>query len=98
MRTPKLFHVLIAPLQAAALLGMAVGGALMFKMVAYADGGRGKVIDFEEDLVEGVNKKPYDSLSQLSEKNRKKRAHLYRKRPSFREETEESRRDARWHQ
>ncbi len=48
---------------------------------------RQKVIDFEDQLIEGMNKRPLDSLNQLSEKNRrKKKAHLYRKRASFKYE------------
>lgn len=50
---------------------------------------RQKVIDFEDQLVEGVNKQPLDSLNQISEKDKsKKRPHLYRKRASFKSETE----------
>lgn len=59
---------------------------------AYADDfGRSKVIDFEDSLVEGVNKRPLDSLSQISDQMRKrKRPHLYRKRGGFRFENSES--------
>lgn len=47
-----------------------------------------KVIDFEDELVEGVNKRPYDSLSQISEaEKRRRKIHLYRKRIGFRTET-----------
>lgn len=46
-----------------------------------------KVIDFEGDVVEGINKQSLDSLSQISEEDkRKKRNHLYQKRKSFRSE------------
>jgi len=46
--------------------------------------GRQKFIDFDGDLVEGMNKSPYDSLNQVSESQRKRRAvHLYRKRKGF---------------
>lgn len=52
---------------------------------------RQKVIDFEGDLVEGVNKQPLDSLSEVSEaRKRKRQSHLYRKRRSFRTETQET--------
>ncbi|HUP56071.1 MAG TPA: hypothetical protein VM598_01370 [Bdellovibrionota bacterium] len=52
---------------------------------------RGKVIDFEDEVVEGVNKRPLDSLNQISEADRKKRKpHLYRKRGGFRSETAET--------
>ncbi|MEK6578822.1 MAG: hypothetical protein AABZ55_06315 [Bdellovibrionota bacterium] len=50
-----------------------------------------KVIDFEESLVEGMNKKPLDSLNQISEaERRRRRSHLYRKRAGFTTETYET--------
>ncbi|MFL5814307.1 MAG: hypothetical protein ACJ763_12070 [Bdellovibrionia bacterium] len=50
-----------------------------------------KVIDFEDEVVEGLNKRPFDSLSQISERNKKRRKpHLYRKRVGFRSETADS--------
>lgn len=53
-----------------------------------APAGHLKVIDFEDELVEGMNKQPLDSLSQLSERERARRkSHLYRKRAGFRVET-----------
>lgn len=55
------------------------------------DKNRQKVIDFEDQLVEGMNKQPLDSLNQISEKDRKKKKpHLYRKRTGFRSETNET--------
>lgn len=49
---------------------------------------RQKVIDFEDTVVEGMNRQALDSVTQLSERDRKKnRAHLYRKRASFRSES-----------
>lgn len=49
----------------------------------YADG-RGKVITFDDTLVEGMGKKPFDSLTQLSESERRKRKrHLYQKRAGY---------------
>jgi hypothetical protein len=57
-------------------------------------GSREKVIDFEDALVEGVNRKPYDSLQALSEKERRKRrSHLYHRRLSFQSEIEETLRE-----
>lgn len=47
-----------------------------------------KVIDFEDEVVEGMNRRPLDSLSQISERDKKRRKpHLYRKRAGFRTET-----------
>jgi hypothetical protein len=52
---------------------------------------RQKVIDFEDEVVEGMSKRPLDSLSQLSEAEKRRRAmHLYRKRAGFRTETSET--------
>jgi hypothetical protein len=54
-------------------------------------GKREKVIDFEDEVVEGMNKKPLDSLSQISEGNKKRhKPHLYRKRIGFRPETNDT--------
>jgi len=50
-----------------------------------------KAIDFEEDLVEGLNKRPLDSLQSLKDRDRRRKAqHLYRKRASYRLEILES--------
>jgi len=49
---------------------------------------RQKVIDFEDSLVEGMNKRPLDSFSQISERDRRKKLHLYRKRSGFRTENQ----------
>ena len=52
---------------------------------------RAKVIDFENGVVESLTKRPLDSLSQISERDRNKRKiHLYRKRQGFRNETQET--------
>ncbi len=57
---------------------------------------RQKIIDFEDELIEGINKRPLDSLSQISERNRKnKKTHLYRKRIGFRTEIAETLRELR---
>src|SRR5947209_783004 len=53
--------------------------------------GRQKVIDFEDEVVEGMNKRPLDSVSQISERDKNRhKPHLYRKRASFRSETLQS--------
>lgn len=58
---------------------------------------RSKVIDFEDEVVEGLNRRPLDSLSQISEKDKKHRKpHLYRKRAGFRSETAEALRTLRY--
>ncbi len=52
---------------------------------------RSQVIDFEDDVVEGVNKQPLDSVSDIAEKGRKHhQPHLYRKRIGFKTETNET--------
>ncbi|OFZ54894.1 MAG: hypothetical protein A2428_11760 [Bdellovibrionales bacterium RIFOXYC1_FULL_54_43] len=56
-----------------------------------AEAKRQKVIDFEDEVVEGMNKRPLDSLSHLSEaEKRRRKHHLYRKRGGFRSETAET--------
>lgn len=58
---------------------------------------RQKVIDFDDELVEGLNRRPLDSLSQLSEKEKRRRKHhLYHKRASFKSETVETLRALRY--
>ncbi|MGK5086403.1 hypothetical protein WDW86_02500 [Bdellovibrionota bacterium FG-2] len=48
-----------------------------------------KVIDFDGELIEGINKQPLDSLNHVSqEQQRAKRKHLYRKRKSFHSENQ----------
>jgi hypothetical protein len=46
---------------------------------------RSTKIDFEDTLVEGVNRQPLDSLSQLSEDRNNKKYRLYRRRAGFRD-------------
>jgi hypothetical protein len=56
-----------------------------------------KVIDFEDEVVEGLNKRPLDSLSEISERNKKRqKPHLYRKRVGFRSEVAETLRAAKF--
>jgi len=46
------------------------------------------VIDFDDELVEGMNRQPLDSVSQVSDAGKKKhKPHLYRKRGGFRTES-----------
>ncbi len=42
-------------------------------------------MDFEDSLVEGVNKQPLDSLSQLSDDQASRKYRLYRKRGGYRD-------------
>jgi hypothetical protein len=52
---------------------------------------RGKQVDFEGEVVEGINRQPMDSLSQVSELDGdQKRQRLYRKRDDIKDEVEES--------
>jgi hypothetical protein len=52
---------------------------------ALSGGKRTTTIDFEDTLIEGVNKQPLDSLSQISEDKNKNDVRLYRKRAGFRD-------------
>jgi hypothetical protein len=76
-----------------------VGFAYTLQDARAGDAKRSKVIDFEDETIEGLNKRPLDSLSQISEKDRHRRKpHLYRKRSSFRSETAETLRSLRYTQ
>lgn len=44
---------------------------------------RSKSINFEDDVIEGINRKSLDSVSQISENDAHKKAHLYKKRATF---------------
>jgi hypothetical protein len=44
---------------------------------------RSKSIHFEDELVEGINRRPLDSFNQVSEGDLNSRSHLYRKRSGF---------------
>ena len=78
-----------------ALVSSVITAALGFAVEAWTAQPEGpkrsKVIDFEGELVEGMNKKPLDSLAQITDAERRRRgAHLYRIRRGFRKETAES--------
>ena len=49
----------------------------------FAESESKKSINFEDELIEGINRKPLDSFNQLSEQDRKKKDHLYHKRSGF---------------
>ena len=75
-------------------LGLAIGLSALA-----SDKKNQKVIDFEDELVEGVNKRPLDSLSQISDAQRRaRRNHLYRKRVGFHSETQETLHTLRYNQ
>jgi hypothetical protein len=48
---------------------------------------RSKSINFEDELVEGINRKPLDHFNQISEINGSTTDHLYKKRKTFRDRT-----------
>lgn len=82
-------RVLLLFVSLASILGFAL--TLQDAEAAMNSGGRQKVIDFDDETIEGLNKRPLDSLSQISEREkRRRRPHLYRKRASFRSETSET--------
>lgn len=63
----------------------------------FAGGKRHKSIEFEDELVEGMNKRPLDSVSQIGERERANgRPHLYRKRVGFRQENRNTLREMRY--
>ncbi len=44
---------------------------------------RSKNLNFEDELVEGINRRPLDSFQQISEIDRDADRHLYKKRSGF---------------
>jgi hypothetical protein len=44
---------------------------------------RQKELNFEDDVIEGINRKPLDSVNQISERDDHEKPHLYRKRATF---------------
>lgn len=44
---------------------------------------RSRSINFEDELIEGINRKPLDSVNQLSEFEANRLRHLYSKRAGF---------------
>jgi hypothetical protein len=58
---------------------------LLISQQAFSQDGnkRSKSINFEDEVVEGINRKPLDSFNQLSEQNGRGKNHLYRKRAGF---------------
>ena len=47
------------------------------------EGKRSTSINFEDEMIEGINRKPLDSVNQISERDGKHKQHLYRKRAGF---------------
>ncbi len=55
---------------------------------------RRKSLEFEDGMVEGMNPRTRDSLSQVGDKDRTgKKPHLYKKRTEFKEETADALKD-----
>lgn len=52
-------------------------------LVNASENRRSKTISFEDELIEGINRKPLDQLNQISERNGSGNSHLYRKRKTF---------------
>jgi hypothetical protein len=90
-------RVLLLILSLLSILGFAF--TLQDAAAAEKAGARQKVIDFDDETIEGLNKRPLDSLSQISERNKRRhKPHLYRKRTGFRSETAETLRAIRYEQ
>ena len=61
--------------------------ALLFMAQAsYAESQRSKQLDFEDNVVEGMNKNPLDFLEHVAKKDGKGQMPLYKKRTNFRNE------------
>jgi len=81
-----------------AITACLIVASLLLRQVCFADSAkRQKVIDFEDEVVEGLNKQPLDSLDSIADRDhRKHKPHLYRKRAGFRTETARSLRQMRF--
>jgi hypothetical protein len=78
-------HLVVMTLLAVLLGGTALGAESPKRL---------KSIDFEEDLVEGLNKRPLDSLQSVSDgRGKRRKSHLYRKRTGYRTEIMERARE-----
>ncbi|MBS1957870.1 MAG: hypothetical protein JST80_00215 [Bdellovibrionales bacterium] len=60
-----------------------VGMMLITSEVQAQNSKRSTVLNFEDEMVEGINRKPLDSVNQISERNKKGKSHLYKKRAGF---------------
>ncbi len=52
-------------------------------------GDRSKNLEFEGELVEGMNKIPVNSMENIEHDQKKNTAHLYKKKTSFQEESKQ---------
>jgi hypothetical protein len=55
---------------------------------------RKKQIQFEDELVEGMNHNPFDSLEHIANQDMRDSSHLYKKKPHFRVEMKQQVREA----
>jgi hypothetical protein len=55
-----------------------------------ARGDRSKSLDFDNDVIEGMNKNPLDSLTRVGNQDDKQQGHLYRRKADFRRETRQT--------
>jgi hypothetical protein len=51
---------------------------------------RSKSIDFDNDVIEGMNKNPLDSLTRVGASDDKQQGHLYRRKANFKRETRQA--------
>ena len=68
------------------------------KAVTDSTNGHGKNLNFDGDYVETMGKNPMDSLTALSESQKNRNSHLYRKRTEFAPETAETLQQSRFEQ
>jgi hypothetical protein len=71
-------------------LGTAAYAATPTNSTTKSKTGSQKNLNFDGDYVELMNKNPLDSVTELSEANRNRDGHLYRKRASFVPETSDT--------
>ncbi len=87
----------VAGLTGLAIIGIGCIGGLGGGSRAFAKGPGLKVIDFDDEVVEGLGQRPLDSVTEIRESARNHpRAHLYHKRVGFRTETAQTLHDLRY--
>jgi len=84
------FHLLVLFLGALSILCLSFPSQAGESLSNSPGQGRKKSLSFEDELIEGINKRPLDSLSYVADGNKKKRKrHLYWKRLEFSAATHE---------
>lgn len=64
------------------VIGLIAGTVVTLRSEAL-EGKRSTSINFEDEMIEGINRKSLDSVNQISERDGRGKQHLYKKRAGF---------------